>query len=52
VPNGQPLSADLARRRNGGVVKDATVAWFYFRDDPTVPPSAAVLSKSKPGGGL
>jgi hypothetical protein len=34
------------------VVKDATVAWFYFRDDPTVPPSAAVLSKSKPGGGL
>jgi hypothetical protein len=30
------------------IVKDATgrnVAWFYFRDDPTVAPSAAVLVK-------
>jgi hypothetical protein len=32
------------------VVQDATgqnVAWFYFRDDPTVAPSAAVLLKEQ-----
>jgi hypothetical protein len=53
VPSGQPpLSADLARRRNGGVVRcpgrdGAELAWFYFRDDPTVAPSAAVLLKEQ-----
>jgi hypothetical protein len=32
------------------VVQDATwqnVAWFYFRDDPTVADSAAVLLKER-----
>jgi hypothetical protein len=32
------------------IVQDATgqnVAWFYFRDDPTVAPSAAVLIKEQ-----
>jgi hypothetical protein len=32
------------------IVQDATgqnVVWFYFRDDPTVAPSAAVLLKEQ-----
>jgi hypothetical protein len=32
------------------IVQDATgqnVAWFYFRDDPTVAPSAVVLFKEQ-----
>jgi hypothetical protein len=32
------------------IVQDATeqnVAWFYFRDDPTVAPSAAVMLKEQ-----